>query len=85
MDIQVDHLIERYDFDSVVYGQAKVNPILYRFVLPKWYFKAPLAVEESQMPEGVVPSALIIRRNGEFVTPAISGEIAQSSEPVVKA
>lgn len=50
MGIEFDKITERYDFNSVITGNGSDNPILYRFVLPKPYFKASSTVSASQMP-----------------------------------
>lgn len=50
MVIEATRLIDRYDFNSDVYGVAADNPILYRFVLPKPYFGSPSGEVSSQMP-----------------------------------
>jgi len=50
MDVAGIRLIDRYDFNSIVYGEAINNLILYRFVLPEWYYGSPSGEVTSQMP-----------------------------------
>jgi len=51
MVIDVNRIVERYDFNSVITGEGKLNPILYRFVLTGRYFKTPPDIMDSQMPD----------------------------------
>lgn len=67
MVIEFDRLVNRYEFNSEVSGAADLNPILYRFVLPKPYFGAPSTVEESQM-SGENLTDPSVRRNLTLLT-----------------
>lgn len=51
MVIDPVRLIDKYDFNSLIYGEAELNPILYRFVLPELYFKTSTTEVVSQMPD----------------------------------
>jgi len=50
MVITVDKFIDRYPCGNDVLEVISVNPILYRFVLPKPYFGPPSGEVTSQMP-----------------------------------
>jgi len=84
MVIEVDRLIERYPLDSVVYGVAADNPVLYRFVLPKPYFGSPSGDITSQMPGENPVDGYDLRNQAVLDRIALERELKSKRRPASK-